>query len=59
MEWLKDEKYRTLEGVEDDTRLTEHQKIVLKGINKRNHSFVPCPSATDLHFLEQCYSKFK
>ena len=55
MNWLKDKKYRTLEGVESASNLTAKEKEILRGINKRNYSSVYVPSKTDLHFLEQCY----
>ena len=56
MNWLEDEKHRTLEGVNGDDQLTEEERKILEGIHKRNRSFkVDGPSKIDLEFLQKCY----
>ena len=58
--WLKDKKHWTLEGVKADKNLTPGSKEmkVLEGIHKRNRSFrVDGPSKLDQEFLQKCYGK--
>ena len=55
MKWLKDEKQRTLQGVESDKKLTEKQKEILRGILKRNNKHVDRPSRADLELLKKHY----
>ena len=55
MDWLKKKKHKTLKGVESDRSLKKKEKVILRGIHKRNGSFAPGPSETDYRLLQKCY----
>ena len=57
MSWLKNEKHRTLQGVETDPGLTNEEKKILTGIHKRHRNMADRPSVGDYTILERSYGK--
>ena len=57
MNWLKNAKHRTLQGVVTDRRLTNEEKKILTGIHKRHLKMADRPSVGDYTILERSYGK--
>ena len=58
MNWLKHDKHKTEEGVDGDKLLTPEERVILKGIHRRNNSFVDRPSKKDMDFLKGYYGTY-